>query len=128
LIGLVLFRIFIVSLWKVFEKAGRKGWIAIIPFYNIWVLFEISGKPGWWSIPVFIGAVNVNSSNHSSAVSNIGTITSIFSLIGFVLIIIASLELAKRFKKSNVFAIFGIAIFSIIGIPILGLGKSKYKA
>ena len=26
----------IVAMWKIFEKAGKPGWAAIIPFYNIY--------------------------------------------------------------------------------------------
>ena len=37
----------IVVRWKVFKKAGKEGWEAIIPYYNSWVYFEISGYPGW---------------------------------------------------------------------------------
>ena len=37
-----------VAMWKVFEKAGQKGWKALIPVYNYWVLCEIAGRPGWW--------------------------------------------------------------------------------
>ena len=37
--------ILIAAMWKVFTKAGKPGWAAIIPIYNIWVLLEIAGKP-----------------------------------------------------------------------------------
>ena len=39
--------IIIVSMWKIFEKAGKPGWAAIIPIYNIIILLEIVGKPVW---------------------------------------------------------------------------------
>ena len=32
----------IVSMWKVFKKAGKEGWAALIPIYNLVVLFQIS--------------------------------------------------------------------------------------
>ncbi|HBL26159.1 MAG TPA: signal peptidase I [Acidobacteria bacterium] len=44
-IGLV-----IVSLWKVFEKAGQPGWASIVPIYNVIVLLKIAGRPIWWII------------------------------------------------------------------------------
>lgn len=31
----------LVSLWKIFEMFGEKGWAAIIPFYNLIVLLRI---------------------------------------------------------------------------------------
>lgn len=41
IIQLVLMILTIVSLWKIFEMFGQKGWAAIIPFYNIIVLLRI---------------------------------------------------------------------------------------
>ena len=35
---LVLVIIAIIAQWKIFQKAGREGWKAIIPFYNMYVL------------------------------------------------------------------------------------------
>ena len=32
----------LVGLWKVFVKAGKPGWGAIVPFYNTYCLFEMS--------------------------------------------------------------------------------------
>lgn len=48
----------IVAYWKVFEKAGKPGWAAIIPIYNVIVLLEIIGKPIWWFILLLIPIVN----------------------------------------------------------------------
>lgn len=31
----------LVSLWKIFEMFGEKGWAAIVPFYNLIVLLRI---------------------------------------------------------------------------------------
>lgn len=31
----------IVSLWKIFETFGQKGWASIIPFYNLIVMLRI---------------------------------------------------------------------------------------
>ena len=35
--------IFFAAMWKIFTKAGEKGWKAIIPVYNMIILFKISG-------------------------------------------------------------------------------------
>ena len=43
LIGLTCTVIIICSLWKIFKKAGKQGWEAIIPGYNIAILCEITG-------------------------------------------------------------------------------------
>ena len=41
--------IIFVSLWKIFQKAGRPGWEGIIPLYNYYILLvEVVGRPAWW--------------------------------------------------------------------------------
>ena len=37
--------VMIAGMWKVFQKAGKPGWVAIVPIYNLIVLLEIVGRP-----------------------------------------------------------------------------------
>lgn len=92
----------IAGLWKVFDKAGKPGWAAIVPIYNIIVWLEIVGKPIWWIILLFIPIVN------------------------FVVLIILSIALAEKFGKGAGFGI-GIAFLGFIFIPILGFGDARYQ-
>jgi hypothetical protein len=103
IIELVIAVVVIASIWKVFVKAGKPGWGAIIPFYNIYLELKIIGRPGWWLILFFIPLVNL------------------------VIAIIVALDLAKSFGKSGAFGFFGLFLFSFIGFPILGFGDATYK-
>jgi hypothetical protein len=103
IIYLVIVVLMIVSLWKIFVKAGKPGWGAIIPIYNLILYLEIVGKPLWWIILCLIPFVNI------------------------VILIILALELAKKFGKTVGFAI-GLIILPIIFYPILGFGKATYTA
>src|SRR5215470_14508882 len=67
------------GMWKVFQKAGKPGWAAIIPIYNIIILLQIAGKPLWWIVLYFIPFVNI------------------------VAVVLVSIELAKRFGKGVAF-------------------------
>ena len=49
----------IVTLWKIFTKAGEKGWKAIIPFYNIYVLFELTWGSGILFLLLLIPIFNI---------------------------------------------------------------------
>lgn len=91
----------IVSMWKIFTKAGKPGWACIIPIYNIIVLLEIVGKPWWWLLLMLIPFVN------------------------FVLIIWMLNLLSKSFGHGVGFTI-GMLFLSFIFFPVLGLGESKY--
>lgn len=46
------------GLYKFFEKAGEKGWKAIVPFYGIYVWIKILNKPWWWLILTLIPTVS----------------------------------------------------------------------
>lgn len=45
--------------WKLYIKAGRKGWEAIVPVYNAIVLMQIINRPKWWVILLFIPIINL---------------------------------------------------------------------
>jgi hypothetical protein len=102
LIPLAIFVVVVIGLWKVFEKAGKPGWAAIIPIYHLIVLLEIVKRPIWWIVLFLIPVVQ---------------------LFAFIVV---GLELAKRFGKSQAFGI-GIALLPVIFIPILGFGKDQYQ-
>ena len=34
---------FFASWWKIFEKGGEEGWVAIVPFYNAYILGKVAG-------------------------------------------------------------------------------------
>lgn len=57
---LAIIAVYIAGLWKMFEKAGKPGWAAIIPIYNMIVIAEIVGKPVWWGIvAALVPCVNI---------------------------------------------------------------------
>ena len=93
--------IVIASLWKVFAKAGKPGWAAIVPIYSGVVLLKIAGKPVWWLILFFIPIVNI------------------------VVVFIVYISLAKNFGKGAGFAV-GLVLLSFIFFPILGFGTARY--
>ena len=45
--------------WKLYVKAGRKAWEAIVPIYNAIVLMKIIKRPTWWVILLFIPIINL---------------------------------------------------------------------
>ena len=45
--------------WKLYVKADRKAWEAIVPIYNGIVLMQIINRPKWWVILLFIPIVNL---------------------------------------------------------------------
>ena len=45
--------------WKLYKKAGRKSWEALVPIYNAIILMHIIKRPKWWVLLLFIPVVNL---------------------------------------------------------------------
>ncbi|MFC2110739.1 signal peptidase I [Bacteroidota bacterium] len=45
--------------WKLYQKAGRKSWEAIVPVYNAIILTKIINRPAWWVLLLFIPVINL---------------------------------------------------------------------
>jgi hypothetical protein len=50
----------IAAWWKIFVKADRPGWGAIIPFSNVYLMCKVANRPGWWLIPFLIPIVLID--------------------------------------------------------------------
>ncbi len=100
-IAIVIFILTIVVMWKIFVKAGIKGWKSLIPFYNYYCLSKIAFNKGWLFILLLITPINI------------------------VFMLILSYKLAKRFGKSTAFAVCSI-LFPYITMQIIAFDNSKY--
>ena len=110
-IGLLIFIFLgIITMWKIFTKAGKAGWLSLIPFYSLIVLIEISGKSKWTILLFALGII--------PAIGFAGILSGS---------IIIGLGLAKKFNKSNRFGVTALGLFGIIGYPILAFSKAKYN-
>ncbi len=98
----------IIAMWKIFTKAGKKGWKAIIPIYNLVILFKISGLSPWL-IFAFLATI----------IPIIGWIVPI------ALNAVLSYKLAKSFGKDGGWAV-GLYFLAPIFYMILGFGSSEY--
>lgn len=45
--------------WKLYKKAGRQAWEALVPVYNAVVLMKIIRRPWWWVILLFLPIINL---------------------------------------------------------------------
>lgn len=103
LIGAGISIIMLVALWKIFKKAGKKGWESIIPIYNLIVLLEISGLPTWYLVLYLIPLVNIY---------------AVFK---------TYIELSKKFGKDTGFGVL-MVFFPVICMPILAFSNCTYKS
>ena len=101
IVGLLVGLLVIAGMWRLFTRAGKPGWAAIIPTYNLIVLLQIAGKPIWWILLLCIPVVN------------------------FIIIIMIWVGVARAFGKGTGFAL-GLLFLSPIFVPILGFSDAQY--
>lgn len=98
----------IIAMWKLFTKAGQKGWKSIIPIYNQVVLFKIVKISPWLLLLYF---------------------TLLIPVVGWIVTIALNAyfayKLAKSFGKDSGYAV-GIFFLPVIFYMILAFGKSEY--
>lgn len=113
--GIILL-IVLVSMWKIFTKAGRPGWEGIVPIYNIYILIiEIIGRPIKWFYYVLGGMI----------LSFIPIIGILVSIALFVLLVILMNDLSKAFGKGVGFTV-GLVLLGVVFYPILAFGPAEY--
>ena len=91
----------IVSMWRLYWKAGEAGWGAIVPFYNTYLLDKIVWGSGWWFL------------------------TLLMPFGGIVMLFATYIKIARCYGKGTGFGI-GILLLPVIFLAILAFGESKY--
>ena len=116
IIGMVIGIAVIIGMWKLFTKAGRPGFYAIIPILNLKTLVDVTGLPSSWFWYMLIGLV--------LSPINFG-LTSIISLYAAFVIV---RQLRRVFGKSDSLgAVLLTMIFVEIMLPYIGLSDATYK-
>ena len=135
----------LVFLWKIFEKAGEKGWEALIPVYNIfnikklieiiyntYILFKIAWKEKYFWIlclfvfTMFFGALLMGINPSNLVLGGFGDIIIIGSCVGMLVIYFSLLsKICNSFNKGGLFMV-GLIFLNIIFLGILAFDKSKY--
>jgi len=102
LIYLVLIILIATGIWRMFEKAGKPGWAALVPLYREWNMVQMTGKSLWWFFLLFVPLVN------------------------FVIIVRLYIEVARAFGKRGSYALM-MVFFPFVAFPTLGFGAARYK-
>lgn len=92
----------VIGLWKLFGKAGEKGWKALIPFYNFYIWLKLIDKPWWWLLLIIIPGINI------------------------LIIIIMSIKLSRTFGQKTFLEDALAGVIPFIFFPYLGF-KTEVK-
>ena len=117
----------VIARWRLFTKAGEKGWKSLIPLYSSYVYFKIIGLSfwKWFGILFLVGLVSsIGTSANIAALSTIGSILELCALLA--LDIFTAKNTAKAFGKGTGFMV-GLFFIPTLFQLILGLGASEYE-
>ena len=102
-IGIVLYILWVVALWKTFSKAGYWGILSIVPIVNAIVLLKIAQLSGWLVLLYLIPIVNI------------------------VLAIVVAVRVGERFGKGGFFSFFWLWLLPFFGYFAIGFGSEPYR-
>ena len=118
IIALIFCIFWIIGLWKLFKKAGKGGWEAIVPFYSTYVLVQISGL-NWWYFLIAISGTIVTT-------LDINGLDYLCDIASIVVNAFCFYNIAKKMHQSPTgYAVAGAFVSPIVAM-ILGL-SSKYQ-
>lgn len=106
----------LIGQWKMYKKAGKNGWEAIIPFYNNYVLVQIAGLQWYWFlIPLIAGFVSG---------MGIPVISGVAGLASIVASANVAYNMSKKFNKSTAWFVVSI-FFSGLTYALLGYSSNE---
>lgn len=142
IVGILVFYVLtVIASWKIFEKAGEKGWKALIPIYNTYIMYKITNMTGWfWATlaaslfySIVFSASGLNTNMTTQEAANINWGQNPLAIVAVLVLLVVSIwggilyaiRLAKAFNKGAGFVV-GLIFLPNIFWLILGFGKAKY--
>lgn len=89
------------TLWRIFQKAGRRSWEGLFPIYNLFIWLKIMRKPGWWALLFLVPGVN------------------------FLMVIILHVETVKMFDRRSFIDGLIATFLPWIYLPYLAFGQKE---
>lgn len=109
--------------WKMFTKAGEKGWKSLIPIYSDYIRFKISWSGGAFWLYALASAAQYIIPLFAEAPP------AVFSLIALAAIVIKFMQTMKLSQAFGHGILFGIGLWVLepLFIAILAFGRSEYQ-
>ena len=127
IVTVVRYILYKISLWRVFTKAGEKGWKALIPFYDFYIYLKIIGVSFWKWLGLILATEIVYSIAKGINVGKFATISGItVYAVSLIYDVLFCINTAKAFGRGNGFEI-GLFFLPNTFLLILGFGSDKYQ-
>lgn len=125
---LAIIAFYIITMWRIFTKAGQPGWAILIPIYSAIVYFKIIGRSAAWLF-IYIGLGVLYGLGLYLAVSGNAAAGGLLALVGILTLIVISIidthRLSKSFGQGAGFTV-GLVLINIVFYAILAFGDYQY--
>ena len=119
IIALAVLIVQIVAQCKVYKKAGKPAWAAIVPFYSEWVFCEICEVEKWFfALLIAYSVVELLDIKYLVSLALLANLAGRF---------FCNYNLALKFKKDPIPYALGLTMLPVIFYSILGFGKSEFE-
>lgn len=108
----------IIAQWKLFEKAGEKGWKCLIPIYGAYVWYQLTWSVGAWAAILAVSLLSL-------LTASIQVLALILSIVLLIMYIIGCHKASLSYGKGGGFTV-GLFFLPVIFYQILAFGQSEY--
>ena len=121
--GAVWFFVSAIGYFKMFKKAGQRGWFAFIPFLREYALFKMA-----WTVKAFIISTAllavVQLCGESESIL-LGLVVAVLGIVWIVMQVKLQMRVAKSFGKGKLWGL-GLFLVPFVTSLILGFGSAEY--
>lgn len=129
LISSIISILMLLSMCRIYQKAGEPGWKALIPVYNIYTLFQFAWEVRCFWLLIIMTLLCYAAVFPAVLLESIvlAVIAGILALIILVLVLKVFYRLSRAFGHGTGYML-GMLLLPVIFIPVLAFGKSDYKS
>ena len=124
-VAIALVVLYIVGMWRIFEKAGENGGKCLIPFYNQYTMYKMFWKTKYFWIVLVLSIANGIFNGLALTIPALSTVVSVISLVTFVFAVFLNYRISASFGHGIGYCI-GLLLLPFIFTLILGFNQDEY--
>ncbi len=126
-LAFVWYVLYVIGLWKMFEKAGEAGWKSIIPVYNIYIEYRICWQTNmfWTFAGLSILSGLLYGLGVTYAIMTLLYLSYALTLINAVIRAVFYYNLSLAYGHGLGYFL-GLYLFNSIFVILIGFGSSRY--
>jgi len=115
---------YITCWWKIFEKAGKKGWLTLIPIVNVFYFFKISDKsPNWFFVLPLIHFAHLWNREFNGTGPDYFPVSIMITISGFLFLFPIVRSFTRKFDDNSFWHPIAFIFVNFLYIPLLAFDK-----